>query len=132
MELQNERYYVGEQDLLSLTEEFGTPLYVYNGDKIIEQYNTLKNAFSGQNIKLKYACKALTNINILKLLKNQGAGIDAVSINEIKIALKAGFTASDIMFTPNCAEYAEVLEAVERIFFSITARLVDVSSGSRS
>lgn len=95
-----------------LIEEFGTPLYVYDGEKIKSQYHFLRNAFKGHDIKLKYAAKALTNINILKLLQKEGAGFDAVCINEVKLALQAGFTASDIMFTPNCSAFDEIEEAM--------------------
>jgi diaminopimelate decarboxylase len=96
-----------------LVEEFGTPLYVYDGEKIKSQYHFLRNAFKGHDIKLKYAAKALTNINILKLLQKEGAGFDAVCINEVKLALQAGFKASDIMFTPNCSAFEEIEEAME-------------------
>ena len=63
---------------------------MYDGEKIVSQFNRLKNAFKKHDVKLKYACKALTNINVLKLLREQGAGIDAVSINEVKLAIKFG------------------------------------------
>lgn len=114
MELKNETYEIQGHSVARLAEDFGTPLYVYNGNTIIEQYNKLNDVFKGVDLKLKYACKALTNINILKLLKAKtGAGIDTVSINEIKIALKAGFSPSEIIFTPNCVDFAEVEEAIE-------------------
>lgn len=113
MELVEGRFKVGNQDLLSLAEEFGTPLYVYDGEKIVSQYNRLKNAFKKHDVKLKYACKALTNINVLKLLREQGAGIDAVSINEVKLALKVGYSEKEIMFTPNCTEFSEIEEAID-------------------
>ena len=96
-----------------LAKEFGTPLYVYNGEKIKEQYQKLKQAFDGLNVRLKYAAKALTNANILHLLKNEGAGFDAVCINEVKLALQVGFDKGDIMFTPNCTAFTEIEEAIE-------------------
>lgn len=113
MELVEGRFKLGGQDLLSVAEEFGTPVYVYDGEKIVSQFNRLKNAFKKHDVKLKYACKALTNINILKLLREQGTGIDAVSINEVKLALKAGYQVNQIMFTPNCTEFSEIVEAID-------------------
>src|SRR5690606_2864757 len=92
--------------------QYSTPLYIYNGDKIVSQFNKLKDAFSGVNVKIKYAVKALTNQSILKLLKKAGSGIDVVSIEELKLGLKAGFEAKDIMFTPNCSSFDEIKEAV--------------------
>ncbi len=113
MELTNHRYQIQGVDMLSIVEEFGSPIYVYDADKIVEQYNTLANAFKGVNLKLKYACKALTNINVLKLLRKQGAGLDTVSIQEVLLGLEAGFEPSEILYTPNCVSFEEIQKAVE-------------------
>lgn len=95
-----------------LAEQFGTPLYIYDGDKIASQVATLKSAFSKVPLKIKYATKALTNVSILKLMKNQGAGVDAVSIEEVRLCMLAGFTPGEIMYTPNCVGFEEIQEAV--------------------
>ncbi len=113
MELSNTSYTIQGNDVAGLAREFGTPLYVYDAEKILKQLQTLKNAFSHQKIKIKYAAKALTNINILKLMKMHGAGVDVVSLEEARLALKAGFSPSDILFTPNCVSFKEILEGVE-------------------
>ncbi len=94
--------------LVQLAEQFGTPLYVYHAEKIKEQYEALQKAFEGCSSKFFYACKALTNINILKYIQQLGAGLDCVSINEVKLGLKAGFTPDRILFTPNCVDFAEI------------------------
>lgn len=112
MQLENNRYVVEGVDLLSVAEQFGTPLYVYNGNKIKEQYHTLKDAFKQVKVKIKYACKANTNINILKLLRAEGCGLDTVSINEVRLGLKAGFPPEDILYTPNCVSFEEIKTAV--------------------
>lgn len=96
----------------SIANQFGTPVYVYDGDMIVNQIKSLKHAFSGVSLKIKYATKALSNINILKLVKKAGAGVDAVSIEEVKLGLLAGFSGSEIMYTPNCVSFSEVQEAV--------------------
>jgi diaminopimelate decarboxylase len=113
MELNNNAYYAGGVKLTDVAQEFGTPVYVYNADKIVSQYKRLKNAFNPIDIKIKYACKALNNSAILKLLKNEGSGLDTVSINEVKLGLRAGFTPDQIIFTPNCVGIDEIKEAVE-------------------
>lgn len=102
----------GGVSLTAIAAEFGTPLYVYDGDKIIEQYRKLKAAFPGDHVKIKYALKALNNPNILKLLKNEGAGLDAVSIQEVQLGMKAGFKPEEILFTPNCVSFEEIQQAV--------------------
>lgn len=96
------------EQLVQLADQFGTPLYVYHAEKIKEQYETLEAAFPDVKAKFFYACKALTNINILKYINSLGAGIDCVSINEVKLGLKAGFTPDRIMFTPNCVDLEEI------------------------
>ncbi len=103
---------ISNSKLLEIAEEFGTPVYVYHGEKIVNQYQRLKNAFPGVNVHLHYALKALNNINILKLLKQQGAGLDAVSIQEVQLGLRAGFLPQEIMYTPNCVDFDEIKEAV--------------------
>lgn len=113
MQLENNRYVVEGVDLLDVSNEFGTPLYVYDGNKIKKQYQVLKQAFKHVDLKIKYACKANTNINILKLLKNEGSGLDTVSINEVRIGLKAGFAPEEILYTPNCVSFSEIKQAVE-------------------
>jgi diaminopimelate decarboxylase len=98
--------------LLKVAEKFDSPVYMYNAEKIISQYKRLVNAFKPIDIKVKYACKALNNTSILKLLKNEGSGLDTVSINEVKLGLRAGFQADEIIFTPNCVAFEEIQEAV--------------------
>ncbi|MEZ4885209.1 MAG: diaminopimelate decarboxylase [Chitinophagales bacterium] len=97
--------------LLNLAEKYDTPLYVYDTDIMRHQYESLTSAFSSVNLKVKYACKALTNINILQFFKRIGSGLDTVSINELRIGLKAGFEAEDIIFTPNGVSIEEITEA---------------------
>ena len=96
--------------LVHLANEFGTPLYVYHAEKISEQYEKLQAAFIGCNARFFYACKALSNINILKYVQSIGASIDCVSIYEVRLALKAGFPPEKILFTPNCVDFAEIEE----------------------
>ncbi|MBL7872911.1 MAG: diaminopimelate decarboxylase [Cyclobacteriaceae bacterium] len=113
MELINGSYTIQGLDLSAVCKEFGTPLYVYDAKKIIDQLKSLQNAFSESDVRIKYAAKALTNISILKLLKKNGAGVDVVSIQEAHLALGAGFLPNEIMYTPNCVDFSEIVEGVE-------------------
>ena len=100
------------KDLLSITDTFGSPIYVYDAEKISSQYKRLSNAFGNiPSLKINYAMKALSNISILKLMKKLGAGLDTVSIQEVKLGLKAGFTPEQIIFTPNGVSMDEIEEA---------------------
>lgn len=96
------------EQLIDAANRFGTPLYVYHAEKIEEQLNLLKQAFAACNAKFFYACKSLTNINVLKLVKQYGANLDCVSINEVKLGLLAGFEPKQILFTPNCVDFEEI------------------------
>ena len=98
---------------LDLAKEYGTPLYVYDKAKIEVRYEKLTQAFKGRDVRFFYACKALGNINILRVIKNTGCGLDTVSINEVKLGLKVGFDPKNIIFTPNCVAFDEIQEAVE-------------------
>lgn len=104
---------ISSQQLLQIANEFGTPVYVYHAEKITEQFEKLSTAFKGHPTKFFYACKALTNINILKHLLQLGANLDCVSINEVKLGLHVGFEPKQILFTPNCVDFAEIQEAKE-------------------
>jgi diaminopimelate decarboxylase len=112
MELTNGNYTIQGITLEALAEKHQTPLYVYDGDKIVSQYKRLKNAFGDTPVKIKYAAKALTNQSVLTLLQKAGAGVDVVSIQELHLALRAGFAPTEIMFTPNCVDFSEIEEAV--------------------
>lgn len=113
MKLKDSSYQIQGLDLLQVAEEFGSPLYVYDADKIEQQYKQLSTAFGKVKLKVKYACKALTNLSILKLLRANGAGLDTVSIQEVMLGLRAGFKPAEILYTPNCVSFEEIQMAVE-------------------
>ncbi|MFC6097804.1 diaminopimelate decarboxylase [Flavobacterium qiangtangense] len=99
------------KDLLHLAEEFGSPLYVYDAEKIQSQYKRLTNAFSKvESLRINYAVKALSNISVLKLLKEVGSGLDTVSIQEVELGLLAGFPPEKIIYTPNGVSFEEIEE----------------------
>jgi diaminopimelate decarboxylase len=100
------------QDLVKLAEEFGSPLYVYDAEKIRTQFNRLNNAFSKvPRVRINYAVKALSNIAVLQLLKSIGSNLDTVSIQEVKLGLYAGFNPQQIIYTPNGVSFEEIEEA---------------------
>ncbi len=98
--------------LNSAANKYGTPLYVYHAEKIVSQYRQLLSHFSTDNTRFFYACKALTNIHILDVVKRAGCNIDCSSINEVKMALHVGFTPQNILYTSNSVSFEEIAEAV--------------------
>ena len=102
-------------DLLQLAEQFGSPLYVYDAEKIQSQYNRLTKAFSKvHNLRINYAMKALSNVAILQLLRDMGSGLDTVSIQEVQLGLHAGYDPAKIFYTPNGVSLEEI-EAVHAL-----------------
>jgi len=113
IQLKNGTYHIGGIPVQEICNKYGTPLYVYDTAIMESQYNELKNAFSGANTKIKFAAKALNNINVLKYFKSLGAGLDTVSIQEVWTGIHAGFKPSDIIYTPNCVSLEEIDMAVK-------------------
>ena len=100
--------------LIELANKYGSPLYVYDTDKIASQYNRLTSAFSNvKNLKLNYAVKALSNVNILKFFKNLGAGLDTVSYQEVQLGLTTGINPKNIIYTPNGVSLQEIEEVAK-------------------
>lgn len=99
------------KDLLQLSEQFGSPIYVYDAEKIQSQYNRLTKAFSKvDKLRINYAMKALSNVAILQLLREMGSGLDTVSIQEVLLGLHAGYEPEKIFFTPNGVSLEEIEE----------------------
>lgn len=104
---------LSHQQLITIAHSFGTPLYVYNANRITTQYQKLTSAFENCNTRFFYACKALTNINVLKHIKAIGCNVDCSSINEAKLALLAGFEPGSILYTSNGIHFSEIEAAKE-------------------
>lgn len=101
-------------DLMGIAENFGKPVYVYDSEKIASQYKLLKSAFAGvTNLRINYATKALSNLSILKFMRNLGAGLDTVSIQEVQLGLAAGFDPQAIIYTPNGVSLNEIEEVAK-------------------
>ena len=113
MELKNNQYLIGGVPVTRIAEEFGSPLYIYDSGTMTRKYNKLLESFKGASVRINFACKALTNINVLKHFRSLGSGLDAVSIQEVELGLKAGFDPQSILFTPNCVSIEEIEEGVE-------------------
>lgn len=92
----------------SIVKQFGSPVFVTDQNILEERVRDFKNAFSFHP-KIYYAVKANFNPHILRILKKTGVdGIDAVSPFEIKMAKRAGFTSSEIIFTGNASSDVEL------------------------
>ncbi|HCN06044.1 MAG TPA: diaminopimelate decarboxylase [Bacteroidetes bacterium] len=113
MELVNNRYTIGGVAIDDIVALAGTPVYVYDAAIIERQVRRLQKAFSGIDFRLMYACKALSNMSILRLVRRLGTGLDTVSLQEVHLGLHAGFTPDEILYTPNMVSFEEIRQAAE-------------------
>ncbi|MGB9745360.1 MAG: diaminopimelate decarboxylase [Bacteroidales bacterium] len=114
LELVNNRYELDGIPATELCKKYGTPLFVYDTSIMERQYNALTEAFKTCPLRIHYACKALSNLNVLRFFSRLGAGLDAVSLQEVELGIMAGFAPQDIMFTPNGVSFDEIKSAVEK------------------
>lgn len=103
---------ISREELIRAAATYGTPLYVYHAEAISAQYQKLTEAFSFLDARFFYAAKALTNLSILRHIHSIGCSIDCSSINEVKLAIKAGFAPEQILYTSNSVAFGEIQEAV--------------------
>ncbi|MBN2324192.1 MAG: diaminopimelate decarboxylase [Spirochaetes bacterium] len=114
MEVRKNRLFLGGVDATRLVGEYSSPLYVYEEEVIRKRARELRSAIGSERKVIKYSCKANTNIEILKIIKEEGIGIDAVSPGEIHAAIAAGFRPEEILFTASNVSPEEIDFAVAR------------------
>jgi diaminopimelate decarboxylase len=114
MTFENEAFCIQSVSLVDIAKTYGSPVYVYDAAKIKEKVDLLKSAFSDINMKIKYACKANTNISILALMRTYGVELDVVSPQEMELGLVAGFEASQITYTSSGVAFEEIEACVSK------------------
>lgn len=115
------RLYCEEIDVNKITDEVGTPLYIYSARTIRDHYQKLDTAFESIDHLICYSIKANSNIAILRLLAQEGAAFDIVSSGELYRALQAGADPAKIVFAGVAKTEAEIREAIKHdiLFFSV-------------
>ncbi len=113
MNLVDGRYDIQGLLVLDLAAQYGLPLFVYDTAVIRRQYQVLSTVFDVPRLSIHFACKSLTNVSILRYIRSMGAEVDAVSIGEIQLCLRAGFEPSQIMYTPSGVSWAECRQALD-------------------
>ncbi len=101
METKNGKLYVGGVSCETLVKKYGSPLYVYDEEMIRRKVQSLLKAVAYPKFSIHYACKANSNLDILRIILQEGCRIDAVSPGEVFSALHVGFKPDDILFTGN-------------------------------
>ncbi len=119
----NGRLFMEDVDLAAIADKTGTPAYCYSAKRLTENFSAyhdaLKSVMSEKDFSLCYACKANSNLAVLRLLKNLGAGADIVSGGELARALAAGVSPSKIVYSGVGKSEAELTEAIKRNIFQI-------------
>jgi diaminopimelate decarboxylase len=114
-----------EISVQEIAEEYGTPLYLYSKQQLIENFRAIDSAFADVDHITCYALKANSNIELLKILANEGAGADAVSAGEIHFALNAGFDPSKITFAGVGKRDDEIEFALKKNIFSFNVESIE-------
>lgn len=111
LEIRNSHLIIGGVDTTVLAEKFGTPLFVTNEKRVVENFSAYTRAFPEADIY--YAAKANGNLAILRILAKEGAGADVFSYGEMYMALLAGIPGEKILFNGNSKTDFELQKAVE-------------------
>ncbi len=99
MEFTNSECLVGGVSVSELAREFGTPLYVYEEELVRKRFRSFRDAIPYKPLRLLYACKANSNLELMRVLLDEGCGIDACSPGEVFFAIEAGCKPQDVMLT---------------------------------
>jgi diaminopimelate decarboxylase len=97
----SEKKFFGNTDPFRLTEEYGTPLYVYNENLLRKRCRDLKGLISYKNFRINYSPKANGNLELIKIIRNEGLNVDAMSPGEIYVNLLAGYKPEEILYISN-------------------------------
>lgn len=121
---------IGNYDLMEIAQEYGTPLYVYDKEILVSNYQKLQNSFAKyfKRFQIHYSVKSNSNLNILKIFKDLGCGVDCSSPFELLLAIKAGFDTDKIIYTGNYESY-EDFGIISK--YEIKINLDDISSYKR-
>ena len=117
----NNQLFIGGVSAITLSEKFGTPLFVFSEARIKENINRLKQVETVIDCPLKicYAAKANSNMAILRVVKNAGSDIEVNSGGELWKALKIGFTGEQIIFNGTSKEVWEIEDAIKAEIYAI-------------
>ena len=96
----------------SIVERVDTPVYIYSARAIRDAYRAIDDAFAPYPHRIHYALKANSTLAIARLLRSMGSGVDANSGGEIEVALRAGYTPADIVFTGVGKTRPEIARAI--------------------
>lgn len=105
---------IGGVKATDIAAKYGTPVYVTDEDALRGNFRRIDRAFQkNMPTKIHYACKANSNMSLLRILEQEGSCIDAVSVYEARLCLKAGFTPDRILYTGVMVSDKEMRQVVD-------------------
>lgn len=115
MKIVNQEIYIEDVPVTELAKTYGTPIYVYEENRIRDNFRRALAAFQKyySDFRFFYAIKANNNLAIANILRQEGAGIDAASVNEILLAQKLGLGGEDVMFSGNFLSDDDIKQGLE-------------------
>ena len=113
-----DKLFIDEVSLEDIAKEYGTPVYVYSGSKLKENFKGYLSSIREKD-KICYSVKSNSNIHLLELLADLGSGFDVVSGNELRKCLEAGAKPEDIVFSGVGKTEEELVLAIKENIFSI-------------
>ena len=105
---------LNKQVLADIAQQYGTPLFVYSADRILARFKQFQTVLYDAKDLVCYAVKANSNIHILRILAEQGAGFDIVSGGELMRVLQAGGDPAKTIFSGVGKSHSEIELALEK------------------
>ena len=113
MRVTENKLYFGNTLAGDLTAQYGSPLFVYDEGVLRERCRELKSLLPEKDFRVNYSCKANSNIALLKIVREEGLMVDAMSPGEIFLNMEAGYRPDEILFIPNNVSRAELQYAID-------------------
>ncbi len=106
---------IGEIPVREIAERFGTPVFVYDEMRIRDNFRRVHRAFASRypDVKFYYAMKANPNPSVAHILRQEGAGMDTASVNEIRLAQSLGLKGEEIIFSGNFLSDTDLREGLQ-------------------
>jgi len=105
--------FYGNTNPVELTENYGTPLYVYNENILRQRCRDMKGLITYNNFKVNYSPKANGNLELIKIIRSEGLRVDAMSPGEIYVNMLAGYKPEEILYISNNVSEDEFRYAID-------------------
>ena len=113
IEYKNNDSFIDGISLKKIAADFGTPCFIYSHNDLVKNFSEIKNVFASEKRKVFYSVKANSNLSILKVLLELGAGFDIVSLGELERVIKIGAQPEKIIYSGVGKSEEEIIRSLE-------------------